>query len=579
MKYSRADLLRALEKDEIVPFFQPLIEMQSGRIVGFEALARWQHPRDGMVVPKDFIPLTEASGLSRDLTFSMLRQVVAIGKRLPDHLHYSVNVSPLQLRDTSLPQTIAAAVRAGDPSGTFPLKRLTIEITESAFVHNLGQAANIAAEIKALGLRLALDDFGTGYSSLLHLQSLPFDVIKVDQSFVRHMVSQRGSRKIVSAVLGLGLSLGLTTVAEGVEDENQERILRWLGCDVGQGWRFGHPMPAAALSEFLDDAPHTSAPDPPPEPTSNGPHPGSSHSASLNLADLQSGLSCAPVGLCLLDRTMRLISVNPPLAKMLPSRTEAILGRSIDEVLPQAAFLLRPYILRALKGDPVSGIEIPLHSPGIPHETSIGFVSLQPVRDEANEVVGVAASVTDVTRRKQLHDALRQSNSFLHAIWNTAPLGIVTAMGAANAVTLSGNPGAELILRHPIVPASQDPERKAWRIFDKQAQPIAWLDSPLMRAIEHGRPTPPENLLYLRGDDTLTTLQVTASPIFTAAGKVLGAVMTLIDLENGPDKLHDASLAAGLAINLWTSRSGAASPDPEPSHTSNLNFSDPPLPH
>lgn len=557
MSYSRAELERAMARNEIVPYFQPLVEMQTGRIMGFEALARWQHPRDGLILPKDFILLTEAYGLSRELTFSIMRQVVEAARSLPSDLDYNVNASPLQLRDSSLPRAVEEAVHTGDPSGTFPLNRLTIEITEIAFVHNLGQAANIASEIKELGLRLALDDFGTGYSSLLHLQSLPFDAIKIDQSFVRHMVQQRGSRKIVSAVLGLGHSLGLMTVAEGVEDEEQQRMLESLGCAVGQGWRFGYPMPVEALPEFLANAEKASGLKTSPQAVSS-PEAFYAHTGQLSLqhlAHLRAIFAGMPIGLCLLDRRMHITSFNQRLAQMLPNSSGSLLGQSLEEILPHAAYLLRPYLRSAFKGEPVQGIEVPLHQTGSSRQASSGLVSLQPVRDEANEVIGVAASFTDITRRKHLHDALRHSNTFLKTIWNTAPFGIITATRAGGLCNLSGNPEAERILRHRIASPAQNRDAKAWRIFDEQAKPIAWEDTPLMRAIREARSIAAERVLYLRGDDTLTTLQVAAAPLLTASGNILGAVMTVADLESESEKTSDASLAADLAATFWSSGS------------------------
>jgi EAL domain-containing protein (putative c-di-GMP-specific phosphodiesterase class I) len=145
------------------------------------------------------------------------------------------------LRDLTLPKRIREAAEAA----AFPLTRVVIEITESALVENLEHAQSISMELKAHGCRLALDDFGTGYSSLLHLQSLPFDELKVDRSFVGSMAERRESRKIVSAVVGLGQSLGLETIAEGAETQEQAEMLLLLGCEMGQGWLFGKPHSCA----------------------------------------------------------------------------------------------------------------------------------------------------------------------------------------------------------------------------------------------------------------------------------------------------------------------------------------------
>jgi len=159
----------------------------------------------------------------------------------------AINISPQQLQDLSLPKQIEdIAATSG-----FPLSRVVIEVTESALVDNVDSAQAIAKGLKSLGVKIALDDFGTGYSSLLHLQSLPFSELKVDRGFVSTMTESRQSRKIVAAVVGLGQSLGLATIAEGVEKREQAEMLMWLGCDLGQGWPFGRPVPAEDLPAVI----------------------------------------------------------------------------------------------------------------------------------------------------------------------------------------------------------------------------------------------------------------------------------------------------------------------------------------
>src|ERR1700733_740495 len=240
-------LRRALDNNEIVPFFHPLVELRTGLLRGFEVLARWKHPLRGMVLPDDFIPLTEKTGLNGLLTGTLLRAVFAATKDIPEHLTLSVNISLTQLSDPSLPRHIRFAA----DQANFPLRRLILEITESALVGNTAQASFIANQLKEQGSRLALDDFGTGYSSLRHLQALPFDELKIDASFVRSMTHTRESRKIAAAIIGLGNSLNLVTVAEGIENQTHADMLLWLGCDIGPGWLYGRPVPPEQLSEAL----------------------------------------------------------------------------------------------------------------------------------------------------------------------------------------------------------------------------------------------------------------------------------------------------------------------------------------
>ncbi len=176
-----------------------MIELHTGLVAGFEVLARWRHPQLGLVLPESFISLAEENGLIGLLTRQILRKAFLSAQLLPEPLWLAVNVSPLQLRDLSLPQQIREAAE----KASFPLKRLTIEITESAVAENFQSAHTITRELKESGCRLAMDDFGTGFSNLRQLQTLPFDELKVDRSFVNSMTHTRGSRKIVAAIIGL----------------------------------------------------------------------------------------------------------------------------------------------------------------------------------------------------------------------------------------------------------------------------------------------------------------------------------------------------------------------------------------
>ena len=242
-----SELRQAVADGAIVPHFQPLVDIGDGRLVGVEMLARWNHPTRGMVPPSEFIPIVEELDLIGTLTAQLLRRACLAAVDWPDHVTLACNVSPLHLRDPHLP----AMIRATLSETGFPARRLELEVTESALVGDLALARALLDQLKVLGVRLALDDFGTGYSSLRHLQHLPFDKIKIDRSFVGAMSDDEESGKIVSAVIGLGHSLGLLTVAEGVETPEAARLLRDLGCDVGQGWLFGRPAAAERIDDLL----------------------------------------------------------------------------------------------------------------------------------------------------------------------------------------------------------------------------------------------------------------------------------------------------------------------------------------
>jgi len=247
---------QALDRQEFEPFFQPVVELHTGRLAGFEVLARWRHPQNGIVMPANFISLMEKHGLIGELTQQILRKAFLSAPVLPDPLALAVNVSPTQLHDLSLVSQIRDAAEAAE----IPLDRLIIEITESALADDLEQAMRFARDLKATGCKLALDDFGTGYSSLRHLQSLPFDELKVDGSFIQSMAGTRDSRKIVAAIVGLGNSLGLTTVAECIETEENADTLLCLGCEMGQGWLYGRPVSADEIPRIVAAAPQKLSP-------------------------------------------------------------------------------------------------------------------------------------------------------------------------------------------------------------------------------------------------------------------------------------------------------------------------------
>ncbi|WEK01527.1 MAG: EAL domain-containing protein [Candidatus Sphingomonas phytovorans] len=228
----------AIPRQEIVPYFEQQIDLTTGRLGGFEVLARWEHPQRGLIVPDVFIPIAEETGMIADLSLSIMRQAFMAAKDWDPALSISVNISPWQLKDAWLAQKI---IKVLTETG-FPATRLEIEITESSLFDNLALAQSIVGSLKNQGIRLALDDFGTGYSSLAHLRALPFDRIKIDKSFIMSINENSESAAIVNAITRLGDSLNLPITAEGIEDASIEERLRTLGCSKGQGYLYGRPM-------------------------------------------------------------------------------------------------------------------------------------------------------------------------------------------------------------------------------------------------------------------------------------------------------------------------------------------------
>ena len=236
-----------LEHGQFIPFFEPQVDLLTGEIIGFEVLARWEHPLSGMIAPERFIPIAEEHGLIGRLSEQIILAALNHAVAWDPSIKLSVNISPTQLADSWLAQRI---VRLLSEAG-FPAERLVVEITESSLFADLDLARSIVASLKNQGIRLALDDFGTGFSSLAHLRALPFDVIKVDRCFVSTLTQDPESAAIVSAVSTLAAALKVPVTVEGIEDAATHAAVAGLGCAVGQGWYFGKPMSGDQASALL----------------------------------------------------------------------------------------------------------------------------------------------------------------------------------------------------------------------------------------------------------------------------------------------------------------------------------------
>jgi diguanylate cyclase (GGDEF)-like protein len=241
------DLRRAIAMEEFELFYQPILNVASEEIVGFEALLRWNHPERGLVPPDDFIPTAEATGQIVAIGEWVIRTACHEAATWPRGLTVAVNLSPIQIKSTHLVPTIEAALAgSGLPAGS-----LELEVTESVMLQDDGITLHVMRDLHDLGLRISMDDFGTGYSSLGSLRKFPFDRIKIDKSFVSEMSDRHDSLAIIRAVSAIGASLGMATTAEGVETREQFTLVKKEGCTEVQGYLFGRPKPAGDIPARL----------------------------------------------------------------------------------------------------------------------------------------------------------------------------------------------------------------------------------------------------------------------------------------------------------------------------------------
>lgn len=244
------ELRAAVKNEELFLAYQPQVNLSDRSVTGVEALARWKHPTKGMIPPIDFIPLAEENGLISDITSFVIKEAIRQQVEWKENgisLRMSVNMSPLILDELDMPERLAAFVT--DQNGHIP--DITIEVTETAIMSDTARYMDILARLRMKGFNLSIDDFGTGYSSLQQLVRVPFTELKIDQSFVRTLNSNHECKTIAEISILLAHKLGIHVVAEGIEDEMSWNTLRDLGCDEGQGYWMGKPMPAEDIQFWL----------------------------------------------------------------------------------------------------------------------------------------------------------------------------------------------------------------------------------------------------------------------------------------------------------------------------------------
>ena len=245
------DLRNALKNNEFILHYQPLVNIETEEISGCEALLRWNHPERGLVQPDDFIPLAEETGLIVPIGAWVLKQACMEACNWPSHLKVAVNVSPAQFKARNLVEQVLTALATSGMSS----QRLELEITESVMLADGDGALEVLTRLHDLGVRVALDDFGTGYSSLSTLRKFPFDKIKIDRSFVSDLSAANvDALAVVRSIAQLGVSLGMSTTAEGVETQEQLDQVRAEGCTEMQGYYLSRPKPAEEIAQLLSSS-------------------------------------------------------------------------------------------------------------------------------------------------------------------------------------------------------------------------------------------------------------------------------------------------------------------------------------
>ena len=237
----------AILRNEFRLEFQPIVDLVDCRVIGAEALLRWQHPERGLLQPNDFIVLAEESGLIGQIGAWVLHHACEIAASWPAHVSIAINLSPLQFRDAGLANMISdALINYG-----LPPNRLELEITETTMLETSSQTVEALWRLHDLGVRIALDDFGTGYSSLSYLRRFPFDKIKIDRSFIHDLGYEKDDSSIILAIIGLAERMNMVVTAEGVETADQAALLTSYGCAQAQGYLFHRPLPAARFEEVI----------------------------------------------------------------------------------------------------------------------------------------------------------------------------------------------------------------------------------------------------------------------------------------------------------------------------------------
>jgi PAS domain S-box-containing protein len=419
------DLFAAVEGSRFVPAFQPFIDLETQKTIGFEVLARWDHPAHGVITPDAFISTAESVGAINAITFQVLEKACRELSCAPRNLTLALNLSPVQFRNDEIVSLIGGVV---SNAGLLPFQ-IEIELTENALLDDIETAHQVAKRFRDEGYLLSLDDFGTGFSSLTRLHSLPFNTLKIDKQFVGSMGQNPASRRIVSSVIDLGQSLGMRVVAEGIETPHQLALLKRMGCNVGQGYHLGRPtlgkLPRELRYPFGGRAKGASG--------------ASRYQRKFHSEAIYENSPCA---LALLDGDGRILRMNEQFAHLMSLVEEQSIGSHFAEHFDRKNAVRITRILAYM----ARGREIRQQEVRDRRSGKNFLVNCTRVNDDDGVFIGFSLALTDISRLRQVEAVLKADEGYarllateerLHIIWAANSAGTIDYLGPTLSATES----------------------------------------------------------------------------------------------------------------------------------------------
>ncbi|HZV26290.1 MAG TPA: diguanylate cyclase [Acidothermaceae bacterium] len=583
------DLRHGLEMHEIVLHYQPKVNVASGKVVGVEALARWQHPTQGLLYPDSFIPAAEHTGLIGPFTRYVLDAALAQAKVWADGgmpLPVSVNLSGRNLLDENLPTEVSDLLAAYG----VPASLLELEVTESAIMLDPIRARRLLQSLADLGIRLSIDDFGAGYTSLSQLKTLPVDELKIDRSFVMTMASDARDALIVHSVIELGQNLGLNIVAEGVETAQALVTLRGFGCDIAQGYYIAKPAPAKTFEAWLI-ARETAAPVPVAvTPTRRAGDAvlverdlgeAMSPAAALRASEerFRALFTLAPIGIAETRADGTIVAVNPRACEMLGYQSDELIGQPSSMLTdPRDRAQQAKDIAEASSTDGYAARRTYRRKDGTPVAVLISVAVVRQTSGAVSRMVGMMVDISELEEAQQSIAAasveLATHQMFTDSLLDNAGAGILACDTTGELTVINRTARRWHGLDPDIEPSPEQRENLTAHLFDADGvTPLGRGNNPLMRAFRDGITSRAE-MVIAPPNAAATRVIATGTSLRGPMGEAVGAVVTMHDvtlLRQRESELHesaafqDAVLAASPDVifvadavtnrNLWSSRS------------------------